>query len=196
MRRPLRGGAEHQAADPVALSAIAKRQTWIARTLAGESALPGGALMLPSPRSLAHVPVREGSAMDFTGKVAVVTGGANGIGRAVSLDFARRGAKVVVVDRDAEAGAAVAAEIGKAAIFRAADVTRSADVQAYVQAALDAFGAIDCFHNNAGIEGRVAPTAEYDEAAFDAVMGVNVKGVFSVCATCCRSWYGKGAGRW
>ena len=107
--------------------------------------------------------------MDFTGKVAVVTGGANGIGRAVSLDFARRGAKVVVVDRDAEAGAAVAAEIGKAAIFRAADVTRSADVQAYVKAALDAFGAIDCFHNNAGIEGRVAPTAEYDEAAFDAV---------------------------
>lgn len=117
--------------------------------------------------------------MDFSGKVAVVTGGANGIGRAVALGFARRGAKVVVVDRDAEAGAAVAAEIGKgSAIFRAADVTRSADVQAYVQAALDAFGAIDCFHNNAGIEGRVAPTAEYDEATFDAVMGVNVKGVF------------------
>ncbi len=116
--------------------------------------------------------------MDFTGKVAVVTGGANGIGRAVSLGFARRGAKVVVVDRDAEAGAAVAAEIGKDAVFRAADVTRSADVQAYVKAALDAFGAIDCFHNNAGIEGRVAPTAEYDEAAFDAVMGVNAKGVF------------------
>ena len=64
--------------------------------------------------------------MDFNGKVAVVTGGANGIGRAVSLGFARRGAKVVVVDRDAEAGAAVAAEIGKAAVFRAADVTRSA----------------------------------------------------------------------
>jgi NAD(P)-dependent dehydrogenase (short-subunit alcohol dehydrogenase family) len=117
--------------------------------------------------------------MDFGGKVAVVTGGGNGIGRAVSLGFARRGAKVVVVDRDAEAGEAVAAEIGKGgAVFRRADVTRSADVQAYVQAALDAFGAIDCFHNNAGIEGRVAPTAEYEEAVFDAVMGVNVKGVF------------------
>jgi NAD(P)-dependent dehydrogenase (short-subunit alcohol dehydrogenase family) len=117
--------------------------------------------------------------MDFTGKVAVVTGGANGIGRAVSLGFARRGAKVVVVDRDAEAGEALAAEIGKGkAIFRAADVTGSDDVRAYVQAALDAFGAIDCFHNNAGIEGRVAPTAEYDEAVFDAVMGVNAKGVF------------------
>jgi NAD(P)-dependent dehydrogenase (short-subunit alcohol dehydrogenase family) len=117
--------------------------------------------------------------MDFGGKVAVVTGGGNGIGRAVSLGFARHGAKVVVVDRDAEAGEAVAAEIGKGgAVFRRADVTRSADVQAYVQAALDAFGVIDCFHNNAGIEGRVAPTAEYEEAVFDAVMGVNVKGVF------------------
>lgn len=116
--------------------------------------------------------------MDFNGRVAVVTGGANGIGRAVSLGFARQGARVVVVDRDAEAGAAVAAEIGKAAIFFAADVTRTADVRGYVKAALDAFGTIDCFHNNAGIEGRVAPTAEYDEEAFDVVMGVNVKGVF------------------
>src|SRR5215212_1260904 len=62
-------------------------------------------------------PPWEGSAMDFTGKIAIVTGGGNGIGRAVSLGFAHRGAKVVVVDRDAEAGAAVAAEIGEAAIF-------------------------------------------------------------------------------
>ena len=116
--------------------------------------------------------------MEFEGKVAVVTGGGNGIGRAVSLGFARRGARVLVVDRDAEAGAAVAAEIGPSAVFRAADVTRAADVRDYVAAALDAFGAIDCFHNNAGVEGRVAPTAEYDEAVFDAVMGVNVKGVF------------------
>jgi NAD(P)-dependent dehydrogenase (short-subunit alcohol dehydrogenase family) len=116
--------------------------------------------------------------MDFTGKVAVVTGGANGIGRAVSLGIVRGGGRVAIVDRDAEAGAALAAEIGKAAIFRAADVTRAADVAGYVQAALDAFGAIDCFHNNAGIEGRVAPIVEYDDAVFDAVLGVNVKGVY------------------
>jgi NAD(P)-dependent dehydrogenase (short-subunit alcohol dehydrogenase family) len=116
--------------------------------------------------------------MDFNGKVAVVTGGGNGIGRAVALGFARHGARVVVVDRDAEGAAAVAAEIGQAALACTADVTRSADVQRYVQAALDRFGSIDCFHNNAGIEGKVAPTAEYDEAVFDAVMGVNVKGVF------------------
>lgn len=116
--------------------------------------------------------------MDFTNKVAVVTGGGNGIGRAVCLGFAARGAKVVVVDRDADGAAAVAAEIGKHAIACTADVTRTNDVQAYVARALDAFGRIDCFHNNAGIEGRVAPTAEYEEAMFDAIMGVNVKGVF------------------
>ena len=57
-------------------------------------------------------------------------------------------------------------------------MTKSADVQAYVKATLDAYGSVDCFHNNAGIEGNVAPTAEYDEAMFDAVMSVNVKGVF------------------
>ena len=116
--------------------------------------------------------------MDFKDKVAVVTGGGNGIGRAVCLGFAERGAKVLVVDRDADGAAAVAAEIGKNAVAFAADVTKTKDVQAYVARALDAFGRIDCFHNNAGIEGRVAPTAEYEEDMFDAVMGVNVKGVF------------------
>ncbi len=119
--------------------------------------------------------------MDFTGKVALVTGAGNGIGRASSLGFAKRGARLVLVDRDTTAGEATAGIIrqqGGQAVFVAADVTKSADVQAYVKAALDAYGAIDCFHNNAGIEGAVANTAEYDEAMFDAVMGVNVKGVF------------------
>src|SRR5579864_1855859 len=119
--------------------------------------------------------------MDFTGKVAVVTGAANGIGRATALAFAKSGAKVVVVDRDAAGGEATAGIIrqqGGEARFVAADVTRSADVQNYVKATLDAYGAIDCFFNNAGIEGKAAPTQEYDEAIFDAVIGVNLKGVF------------------
>ena len=119
--------------------------------------------------------------MDFKGKVAVVTGAANGIGRAVSMGFAGYGAKVVLIDRDA-AGAKAAAQAiqqkGGDAISVPADVTKSADVQAYVKAALDAYGRIDCFHNNAGIEGTVTPLAEYDEALFDQLMGVNVKGVF------------------
>ena len=116
--------------------------------------------------------------MDFSAKTAVVTGGGNGIGRAVCLGFAARGARVLVVDRDGDAAAAVAAEIGSQALACAADVTKAADVARYVARALDAFGRIDCFHNNAGVEGRVAPVVEYEEADFDAIMAVNVKGVF------------------
>ena len=119
--------------------------------------------------------------MDFSGRTALVTGGGNGIGRATALGFAQRGARVVVVDRDTAAGEAVAGELralGAEAMFVAADVTRSAEVQAYVRAAVDAFGTIDCFFNNAGIEGTVVPLAEYDEAMFDAVIAVNLKGVF------------------
>jgi NAD(P)-dependent dehydrogenase (short-subunit alcohol dehydrogenase family) len=118
---------------------------------------------------------------EFKGKVALITGGGNGIGRATALGFAGRGAKVMVVDRDAAAGDATAGIIrqqGGDARFTPADVTKSADVQAYVKSTLDAFGSIDCFHNNAGIEGSVAPTAEYDEEMFDRVMAVNVRGVF------------------
>jgi len=119
--------------------------------------------------------------MDFTGRVALVTGGGNGIGRATCAAFARAGAKVVVVDRDsagAEATAGIIRQNGGEALAVTADVTKAADVRAYVKAAIDKFGRIDCFFNNAGIEGKVAPTAEYDEAVFDAVLGVNVKGVF------------------
>jgi len=119
--------------------------------------------------------------MDFAGKVALITGAGNGIGRAAALAFAKGGAKVVVVDRDAGGGEATAGIIrqqGAQASFVQADVTKTAEVQSYVKAALDAYGAIDCFFNNAGIEGRVAHTAEYDEAMFDQIMAVNVKGVF------------------
>src|ERR1700737_186693 len=119
--------------------------------------------------------------MDFTGKVAVVTGGGGDIGRASVLGFAARGAKVMVVDVDEANGrtsAELARERGGEARFVRADVTRAADVRGYVQASLDAYGAIDCFFNNAGIEGSIAPTQDYDEAMFDAVIAVNLKGVF------------------
>ncbi len=119
--------------------------------------------------------------MDFNGKVAVITGAANGIGRATALAFGKAGAKLVLVDRDTAAGEAALGVIRQQsgeARFVAADVTRSAEVQNYVKAALDAHGRIDCFFNNAGIEGKLRPIADYDEALFDAVIGVNLKGVF------------------
>jgi NAD(P)-dependent dehydrogenase (short-subunit alcohol dehydrogenase family) len=118
--------------------------------------------------------------VDFSNKVVLITGGAGEIGHAAARAFARCNATIVVVDRDSR-GEAVAAEIcaaGGRARFIAADVTRFQDVERYVNMTLDAYGVIDCFLNNAGIEGRVAPIAEYDEADFDAVMAVNVKGVF------------------
>ncbi len=119
--------------------------------------------------------------MDFTGKVVVITGAAGGIGRATAQAFARADASLVLVDREAGAGEELSDALrrqGADARFIAADVTRSSEVQSYVKAALDAHGRIDCFFNNAGIEGKVAETAECDEAVFDAVIGVNVKGVF------------------
>jgi NAD(P)-dependent dehydrogenase (short-subunit alcohol dehydrogenase family) len=119
--------------------------------------------------------------MDFNGKVALITGAANGIGRATALSFAGYKAKLVVVDRDGPGAQRTTETIkqqGGDALPVTADVTKSADVQAYVKAALDAYGRIDCFFNNAGIEGKVAPTAEYDEAMFDEIIAVNVKGVF------------------
>ncbi len=119
--------------------------------------------------------------MEYVGKVALVTGGGNGIGRATALAFAKNGARLIVVDRDEAAGEAVAAEIrqnGGEARFVAADVTQAADVQNYVDLALATYGRIDCFHNNAGIEGILAPIVDYDEAEFDRVMAINVKGVF------------------
>ena len=129
--------------------------------------------------------------IEFAGKVALITGGGGGIGRATAIAFAKAGAKVVVVDRDVAAGGATAGIVrqqGGEAKFVAADVTKSADVANYVKETVDAYGRIDCFFNNAGIEGSLAHTADYDEAMFDQVISVNVKGgVPPGCAMSCRS---------
>ncbi|MDB5395949.1 MAG: uncharacterized protein JWM91_3455 [Rhodospirillales bacterium] len=115
--------------------------------------------------------------MDFNGKVAVVTGGATGIGYAVAQGFLKHGGKVVIVDRD-PAVVEAAAGLGAHALGVVADISKSGDVQAYVKAALDVFGKIDCLVNNAGIEGKIAPVAEYDEAVWDQVIAINLKGTF------------------
>jgi 3alpha(or 20beta)-hydroxysteroid dehydrogenase len=120
-------------------------------------------------------------ATDLSGRAAVITGGAGGIGTATGVAMGRAGARVLLVDRDVE-GLATAAEAvastGAEVRTHVADVTRSADVAAYVAAALDAFGRLDILANNAAIIGPVAPLSEYDEAAFDRIMAVNVRGVF------------------
>jgi NAD(P)-dependent dehydrogenase (short-subunit alcohol dehydrogenase family) len=110
------------------------------------------------------------------GQVAVVTGAANGFGLAVATRLADEGARLVLVDRDADALNAAAEKLGGLAVV--ADVSQESEVDEYVAAAVDAFGRIDLFFNNAGIEGRMAPMTELSVADFDRVWAVNARGVF------------------
>jgi NAD(P)-dependent dehydrogenase (short-subunit alcohol dehydrogenase family) len=113
----------------------------------------------------------------FAGKIAVVTGAAAGFGLAVSGRLSAEGARVVMVDRAAEALEKAAASI-EGALPVVADVGKEADVDAYVQAAVAEHGRIDLFFNNAGIEGRMAPMTELSMDDFDRVLAVNTRGVF------------------
>lgn len=117
--------------------------------------------------------------MRFRGRTAVVTGAGGAIGRAVVVRLASEGAAVLAVDMD-EAGlreTAAAADVSVETFT--ADVTDSAAVESYAQAARElGDGAIHAFFNNAGIEGPVASIEEYDEAEFDRVFAVDVRGVF------------------
>lgn len=114
-------------------------------------------------------------------RVAVITGAAAGIGRATALAFAARGARVVVADIDEQGGQQVvgaASENGGEAMFVRCDVTRDADVQALVATTLEQYGRLDFAFNNAGIEVEQSKLADGDEAVFDRIMDVNVKGVW------------------
>jgi 3alpha(or 20beta)-hydroxysteroid dehydrogenase len=113
----------------------------------------------------------------FAGRVAVITGGAAGFGKAVAARLLGEGATVVIVDRDEAALAATASELGTVTAIRA-DVSREEEVGEYVARAVSEHGRIDAFFNNAGIEGRMAPMTELSVADFDAVMAVNARGVF------------------
>ena len=118
---------------------------------------------------------------DFNGRTIIITGAGGGIGSAVAMRLASNGANLVLVDRDAEGLNATAKAVeaaGAQVLPQTADVTSSQDVRGYVEAAMNRFGRIDGFFNNAGIEGPVAPISEYPEDGFDAVLAVNLKGVF------------------
>ncbi len=115
------------------------------------------------------------------GKVAVVTGGASGIGRATALLFAEEGAKVIVADWDEAKGAQVAREVqgcGGEAKFVKVDVSRAEDVLMMVNTAVEIYGRLDVLFNNAGVEGEQAPTADCTLENFDRVIGINLRGVF------------------
>ena len=119
--------------------------------------------------------------MSFSGKVALVTGGAAGIGRATALAFAAEGLQVVVSDVDVAGGEGTAQLIrdaGGEAIFVRCDVTRDAEVQGLMEQVVANFGRLAYAFNNAGIEIEKGRLAEGSEAEFDAIMGVNVKGVW------------------
>lgn len=114
-------------------------------------------------------------------RVAIITGGGQGIGRTTALLFAREGAKVVVADvNDAGGHDAVAAieEAGGTALFVHTDVAERDAADALAEAAIDAFGQIDILVNNAGVT-RDATLKKMDEEAFDLVVDVNLKGVFN-----------------
>jgi NAD(P)-dependent dehydrogenase (short-subunit alcohol dehydrogenase family) len=114
----------------------------------------------------------------FAGQVAVVTGAGNGIGRGSAERLAAEGARVVVVDIDRDAAQSVAAALPGGAIAVTADVSDEAQVDAYIEAAVGAFGRIDFHHLNAGIFGTFAKLPDLPADEFDRVLAVNVRGQF------------------
>lgn len=115
------------------------------------------------------------------GKVALVTGGGRGLGRACVEVFAREGAKVVIVDISDENGEETAAAIkasGGEALYVRADIGKSGDIQAMVKAAVDHFGGLDCAVNNAVLNIGRTPLADITEADWDRALAVNFTGVF------------------
>ena len=131
------------------------------------------------------------------GKVALVTGGGSGIGRAAALVFAREGAKVVVADVTEAGGQETVEQVaaaGGTATFVHADVSNAVEVEAMVGRAVEAYGRLDCAFNNAGIEGSGKLTTACTQKDFDRTIAVNVTGVWLCMKYEVRQMLGQGGG--
>ena len=118
---------------------------------------------------------------NFTDKVVLITGAGNGIGRATAIAFGQQGASVVVADMSRSAGeetTALITQAGGIATFILCDVTKDQDVQSMVDGTIETYGKLDIAFNNAGIEIEHSKLADGDEATYDKIMDVNVKGVW------------------
>lgn len=132
---------------------------------------------------------------ELEGKVAIVTGGARGLGQGVVEVFVEEGARVVIADLLEEEGQALAAGLGGEARFRHTDVSSREDMQALVDYAIAEFGTLDVMMNNAGIsDNDAASVLDADFAAFERIMAINVKGVMLGTQIAARHMAGKGGG--
>lgn len=113
----------------------------------------------------------------LAGKVAVITGAGSGMGAAFARRYIQEGAKVIAADVSGQQ-ASVARELGADCIAVHADVSKSSDVQAMLNAAVERFGRLDILCNNAGIDGAMALTGDYQESDFDLIWAINGRGVF------------------
>ncbi|ATQ55257.1 SDR family NAD(P)-dependent oxidoreductase [Paracoccus yeei] len=129
--------------------------------------------------------------IDLKDRLAVVTGGAQGLGLAIARRFVESGARVVIWDRDGDAAARAAAELGPAATSRAVELTDDNQILDAAQAA----GAVDILVNNAGITGGNAPTWELDPATWRQVIEVNLNAPYVICRALVPGMIARGYGR-
>ena len=115
---------------------------------------------------------------ELSGRVALITGGASGIGEGTARLFVEHGARVVLADMQEERGARVAESLGDHAVFQRTEVSNEDDVRAAVERAQSEFGRLDCVFNNAGFGGALGPIAELPVEEFDLTFAVLVRGVF------------------
>ncbi|HTP09913.1 MAG TPA: glucose 1-dehydrogenase [Anaerolineae bacterium] len=133
-------------------------------------------------------------------KVAIVTGGSSGIGRATAVSFAQEGARVAIFDRDVAGGQQTVEEIqasGGTAIFVQTDVSVAQDVEAAMKRTVEGFDRLDVIFNGAGLSGRKwgdGPAADCTEEAWDRVLAINLKSVFLCCKYAIREMLKNGGG--